>query len=604
MDRTGAKRQTPQRENKQNNINDSMPITIQHETLPIDDMLAASQDQEKLAFPPRHPQVDVGEWDEQFAFPPRQSQPEEQKVIPLRVAVKQAQMRIEAQRKEREYQQFKQKEKKRSPKGIILMLVLLFFLSGTGFAGWYYWWTTSATFEYELQPIVILEGQSVDPNDFLYPGENMERVTAVYRNARFTPVAGQQNVPLALTMGWRSIDAVASLYVMTTLDGFTHEFTETGMPPGAREFVTNADIAVNTPFDVRYIEEPLPLEDYEVGEHTLFLTLNDAEFEVLLSVVDTTPPIATANGVAILVGEEVEPMDFIASIEDASPIGAVRFVEEPDILAHKDQIVQIEIEDIHGNSTVISSGLTIQLNMEPPVIEGVETIASNVGDPIFYRQGIIAHDDFGRPLEVEVDSSRVDQYSEGIYTVIFTATDKTGLSTVEEAQVHVVAIDIEYVLERVDEVLASILEEGMTQLEQVHAIFMWVRQNLTIAQTRGGPASSYEGAYRAIQDRRGNCYIYYSISEVMLTRAGIPNMLIERIPGMPTNHRWNLINPDNLGWHHYDSFPSRVGSWLQMAFFTDSQARTFTHMLENHEERPVSNYYTYDPTLYPEVVQR
>ena len=561
-----------------------------------------TQDHDKFAFPPRQTLSDFMPVDE-FAFPPRQSR-DEMETIPLRVAVKQAQMRIEAERAEREYAKFKKTEKKRSAKGVILMMLLLVFLSGVGFAGWYYWWTTYATFEYTLQPIVILEGQNVTPSDFIYPDASMERVHAAYRNPGFRPVAGQHSIPLALTMGWRSVDATASLLVLTTLDGFSHEYTEPGEMPKAQDYITNADEALDIPFEVRYLEEPLSLDKYEVGEFTLYLTMNDIPFEVALSVIDTTPPTASANSMVIQVGEEVKPMDFVRDISDASEIGHVRFIEEPDILAHKDQIVQIEIADIHGNNTYISSGLTILLNQEPPIIEGVETIASMVGDPILYRQGVTAHDDFGRPLEIDVDSSKVDQYSEGIYTVVFKATDFTGLTTVEEALVHVVAVDLDYVNERVDEVLATILEDGMTQLEEVHAIFMWVRQNVAMASTRGGPASSYEGAYRALQDRRGNCYIFYSISEVMLTRAGVPNMLIERIPGTPTNHRWNLINPDGKGWHHYDSYPSRVGSWLQMAYFTDSQARTFTYDLANLEERPMNNYYTYVTELYPEVVQR
>jgi len=88
----------------------------------------------------------------------------------------------------------------------------------------------------------------------------------------------------------------------------------------------------------------------------------------------------------------------------------------------------------------------------------------------------------------------------------------------------------------------------------------------------------------------------------MFTRAGIPNMLIERIPGTPTAHRWNLINPDDLGWHHYDSFPVRLGMGIQMAFFTDTQAAEFTEQIAGFTDRPVENYYTYDPLLYPEIV--
>jgi hypothetical protein len=95
---------------------------------------------------------------------------------------------------------------------------------------------------------------------------------------------------------------------------------------------------------------------------------------------------------------------------------------------------------------------------------------------------------------------------------------------------------------------------------------------------------------------------FFSISEIMLTRAGIPNEQIDRIPGTPLRHRWNLVNPDDLGWHHFDSFPSPFGVGRQKAFFTDSQAEEFTHQFATREENPMNNYYTYDPSLYPTIV--
>jgi len=90
----------------------------------------------------------------------------------------------------------------------------------------------------------------------------------------------------------------------------------------------------------------------------------------------------------------------------------------------------------------------------------------------------------------------------------------------------------------------------------------------------------------------------------LLTRAGIPNMMVERIPGTETNHRWNLVNPDGLGWRHYDSFPTRLRlGTLIMAYFTSTQAEEFTLQISEFTERPMRNYFTYDPALYPEIVR-
>jgi len=466
---------------------------------------------------------------------------------------------------------------------------------------WFYWWTTYATFEYRLQPVVILEGQHVSPDDFLYPSADMEEVGAAFLNTRFSQAAGLQNVPLTLTLGWRSLDTVASLYVLTHVDQITTEFTVESPDLIPLDLLTNAGIAHNVPFDVHFTEQPLPLAEYPVGEYILHLALNDAAFEVRLNVTDTTAPTATAVNKTIRIGEEVKPEDFVTDIFDASPIASVTFVDEPNIFAKSDQIVEVAIEDEYGNSEVFAAALTIILNQAPPVIEGTQTIESLKGNPIMYRQGVTAHDDFGRELDFEVDSSMVDQHEEGKYTVTYKAVDFTGLSTEIEVTVLVINVDPEEVNERVDEILASILTDGMSQVEELKAIHTWVRRNVSYSASMGGPQSVYEGAYRALRDRRGNCYIFYSISDILLTRAGIPNMKIVRIEGTPTRHLWNLVNPDGLGWYHFDSLPTRFAFTSQMYMFTASDAKRYSRQLTEVHGSP--NFFTYDPDLYPEIVE-
>jgi len=90
----------------------------------------------------------------------------------------------------------------------------------------------------------------------------------------------------------------------------------------------------------------------------------------------------------------------------------------------------------------------------------------------------------------------------------------------------------------------------------------------------------------------------------MLTRAGIPNMRIERIyvEGTTTTHRWSLINPDNLGWHHFDANPVNSAANInsQMYMFTNSQAQEWSVRLARLGSS--LEYFTFDPDLYPEVV--
>jgi len=499
-----------------------------------------------------------------------------------------------------------EKKKTRSAQRVIIAILLFIIMSGVGFFGWYYWWTTYASFEYNLHTIVILEGMPLDPNDFLIPGENNDRISAVYRNPMFKPSVGYQSAPLTLIMGWRVVEASAPLYILTPVNQIIHEFTESGQELKPTDFIIDELNGAGTLYDVQFIDEPMPLEDYPVGEHTLHLTLNNKPFNVSLIVEDTTAPEAVPVDLDIKIGEDVRPEDFVTDVSDASddlPILITYYETEPNVFGH-DQIIAIKVEDHYGNYTVVHAGLTVQHNRAPPVIEGTDTIIINIGDPILFLQGVTAHDDFGRDLteRILIDNSDVDRNEVGVYTVRYTVVDFTGQSFETSETVHVLDINMELVNEEVDRALARIITEDMTQMDQVYAIFRWVRSNVSYALNRDRPETAYEGAYRAIRERRGNCYVFYSISEIMMTRAGIPNMLIERIPGTPTAHRWNLVNPDGMGWHHYDSFPSRLGVGIQLAFFTDSQATEFTHRIATHAERPAENYYTYDPSLYPEIV--
>jgi len=316
---------------------------------------------------------------------------------------------------------------------------------------------------------------------------------------------------------------------------------------------------------------------------------------------NTTPPTVHTINHTVNIGESVYPEDFISMIYSDFEIISITFVEAPDTSALTNQQVQIRVTDDRDNVAIVSATLNITLNTSPPVITGTQPIISRLGNTIVYRRGITARDDFGRELELQVDSSGVDPHTEGEYIVIYYAVDLTGLRTEVRELVQVINVDIDYVNGHIDLTLSELLNTDMTQLEKVLAIHTWVITNITYAAATTDPSTAYEDAYRALRDRQGNCYNFYAISELMLTRAGIENMPINRIPGTETRHRWSLINPDGLGWHHFDTTPTRLGLGAETAFFTDSQAREFTQRFV--EFNGTENFYTYDPTLYPEIVQ-
>jgi len=498
-----------------------------------------------------------------------------------------------------------QLKKRGSPaKGILIGLLALVVLVCGGSYAWYYWWTEHATFDYELQPVVVLSGQSVAASDFIYPSHEMEQVSVLFADPNFKPTDGLQYVPMTLTLGLRSLDASVTLHVMTTKDQISHEYKEAGPDLRAVDFVANLDASAGVPFDVQFVEAPKALEEYDVGEHVLKLTLNDAPFEVLLIVADTTPPTAMAVSHNINIGEPVKPEDFVESLFDHSGIMSIEFVKEPDVFSVNEQIVEVEVTDNHGNSAIFRGELTTTLNEEPPTIEGVpETIVFMVGSPVDYLDGIVALDDFGRNIEVIADTSDVKDDTEGTYTLLFTAEDFSGLKTEVTATVHVLPVDPEDIYQRVDAILERELRSNMTQEQKIRRINDWIRWAIKPSTTTSASESILSGAHKALEERRGDSRVVAALAEVMLTRAGIKNMPIVRIPDAEKEHHWNLVNPDDRGWYHFDAVPNGLGlGGGAVSMFTDKDAKDFTRRIQQSRDG-IEDYYTFNPELYPEIVQ-
>jgi len=491
-------------------------------------------------------------------------------------------------------------------KTVFLVIFLVLFIAAAAVAGWYYWWTTHATFDHTLHPVVILDGQHVNPEDFLYPSAEMEEVTAIFQNPDFDPFVGMQYVQLELHLGLRSMDAAAPLFVLTAKEKIEHEYAEEGTALRAVDMLQNPEVAASVPFDVHFTQTPLPLEQYDVGEHTLHLSLNDVPFTVLLVVSDTTPPVGLSVDVETIIGGEVFAGDFVTELYDASGIYSVEFEEAPDTFnaSQPEQTVRIVITDNNGNFETISSTLTLILNENPPVIDGVpEVIEVKIDTVIDYFNGVTAYDDFDRPLELNVNDNAVDTSTVGTYSAVVWAEDYSGNITEVEIIIHIISIDPAEFLKEIDDILSGILNNRMTQVDKAKAIHTWLLSRITNVNTSSSDSDSIiEVAYQALNIKRGNAFAHSALASVMLTQAGVPNMLIYRIESAAEPHRWVLINPDDKGWHHFDSFRTGILRHNSVSYmFTDKVAKEIMPTIKSHSN--IADYYTYNPDLYPEIVK-
>ena len=476
----------------------------------------------------------------------------------------------------------------------VLLLTLGF---GAGAAVWIF----PLSFEYELRPVVIMAGDAVHARDFLAETAEMAEVVAYFYGEMHINSYGRYDIPLTLHKNRRVVQTQGVLYILLPVPYVTIEL---GSSPNItpRDFLSNPGVVRTTPLDAVFISDFPVVSELPVGEHPVELAVNGAAFSSVVQVKDTTPPTAVLLEKTMEMGVGVTVEELVYETFDLSCIVAVEMLNPPDIFVPGVHTVQVRLEDAYGNTAVYETTVTQLHNRVPPVIHGTQHIVVGVGEPVRFRTGVSATDAFDRPISVEIDSSRVNINERGIYQAVYSATDAWGLTTKVAINVHVLNVNPFAVHEMVDEILARILREGMTQVEQARAIHNWIGDNISFAGTARIDAT-YEAAYQALVHRRGNCFVFYGISSVMLERAGVPNMRIERTANTNnrSHHRWNLINPDNMGWHHFDATPNVI-LWRNDRFmFTNSQARAHTERLRR--ENGAIDFYVFDEELYPEIVE-
>lgn len=256
----------------------------------------------------------------------------------------------------------------------------------------------------------------------------------------------------------------------------------------------------------------------------------------------------------------------------------------PIVAAYQGQQIKAEVEIV---------------DTTPPVIEGVRALSVYVGDSIAYKQNIVLTDNANGEIELNVDNSNVNLAVPGIYTVYYTATDKSGNKSKAQADITVNAVappSEEALGALLDAVLAQTVTDGMSQWDKAYELWKWCRNNLTYTSASRHFDSLEEGAYYALTRRSGDCYIFYASYAALLDRCGIPNIKVSRINGS-SNHYWNLVNT-GFGWYHCDTSPRARGhSYFKCFMQTDAQLQAYmaAHPTELHP-----NYYTFDAALYPE----
>ncbi|MBO4636631.1 MAG: transglutaminase domain-containing protein [Clostridiales bacterium] len=289
--------------------------------------------------------------------------------------------------------------------------------------------------------------------------------------------------------------------------------------------------------------------------------------EVILNVADTTPPTATAVPQTIYTGWLPEASECVSVADDGGPVEIGYLEDEPDVSEGGEYLIPVEVTDRYGNSTAVHVPFTVIDDHIAPVISGAQDLEFFIGDNILYREGVTVTDNYDPSPELTIDTSDVNTSEEGLYTVRYIATDEYGNSSEQDITLNLRImpegyVDPEIVYAEAREILDSITEPGMSDVEIAFRIFRWTSNNLHYIGT-GIKTDWTAGAHEGFTTLRGDCYTYWACAKALLDVAGIPNMCVNRYPAYNSMHFWNLVYL-NGEWYHCDSTPSfsHDGYWF------------------------------------------
>lgn len=427
--------------------------------------------------------------------------------------------------------------------------------------------------------VTVEKGDTCKADAFVKDIQDATQVTVSYVKEPDFSQYGNQAVQVALIDEGKNRTIVDTMLVVSKVKGSVT--VEVGSkPPAVQAFIGSGSASFVT--DIQAI-------DYsQVGEHEVSLKVDGEIYTSVLRVVDTVPPKAEVKDVESFLQYHLDPQAFVLKVEDATEVTA-SYKNEPDWTKMGAQKVEIVLTDRGNNEIVKEASLTLKQDTEKPKIQGAKDIKVFIGDSVAYRKNVSVEDNCP-DCELTVDTSKVDLNTEGTYDVIYTATDLAGNKDSVAIKLTVAKreYDIETVNELADKILAEIIKPEMTDKEKLRAIYNY---NLThIGYVNDSEKEDYvKAAYQGFKEGRGDCFVYASAAKVLLTRAGITNMDIEKIPAA-TLHYWNLVDIGD-GWYHFDTTPRKDHPTIFM--WTDEQLMDYS---EKHNKS-----HNYDHSLYPEV---
>ncbi len=437
--------------------------------------------------------------------------------------------------------------------------------------------------EAEITEVYIETGQTVEPKRFVVKVEDATEVEITFEKEPDYSTFGRQPINIRITDKGGNTKVYETFL---TIGKIANDITlEIGSPvPVIENFIM-------TEYTEASIVTPMETVNMSViGDYNIEIVVDGISYNSVLHVVDTVPPEVEVKDVEAWAGAQLDAQVFVASSNDATEL-KFEFINEPDYSFIGTQSVGIRVTDAGGNSVEKTANLTLKEDKEPPVISGVQDIEVYLGNAVSYKNGVTVSDNSGEDIELTVDNSQVNLNAVGTYPVTYTAKDKSGNETSQTVNLTVKEVQtfsMEEVNNLCDQVLADIVSDGMSSRDKLSAIYNWVNNNVVYINT-SDKSDWKTAAYEGLSNNKGDCFVFASVSKALLTRVGISNRDIQKIPSN-NRHYWNLVDIGE-GWYHFDACP-RDGD-PSLCYITTDELLAYS----NANGRT----HNYDQSAYPDV---
>ncbi len=172
------------------------------------------------------------------------------------------------------------------------------------------------------------------------------------------------------------------------------------------------------------------------GDYTITYVLRDKSKTANVNVRDTQGPVLKVQNKTVDLHEEIVPELFVSEAKDASEY-ELSFEKKPDLDTVGKQKLKVVAKDIYGNSTTKKITVNRVKDENPPVLNIVSDFKITQGVAEDIASKITVEDDFDPKPSFELDTSKLDIYTPGTYTVVAKAHDRSGNSIDKAFEIEV-----------------------------------------------------------------------------------------------------------------------------------------------------------------------